>query len=63
MSYALFSGSTYYPSGGWGDFRGKYESLEDAKEAVEARKVADVDYDMWWHIADLDSLSIVCEEG
>lgn len=33
--YLLFYGDNYYPSGGWGDFQGDFDSLDDAVEAAE----------------------------
>ena len=41
-NYLVFAGSTYYPSGGFGDFRGGYSSFEDADKA--ARSVYDSDW-------------------
>ena len=31
----LFAGSCFYPSGGWKDFRGYFNSVEDAKEFLK----------------------------
>jgi hypothetical protein len=36
--YAVFAYSDYYPSGGWGDLFGRYETLEEAKKAIEEDK-------------------------
>lgn len=33
--YALFHGSHFYPSGGWKDFAGTFDSAEDAEAALE----------------------------
>ena len=35
MSYLLFAGHSYYPGGGWTDFRGEYSSLESAETAAQ----------------------------
>lgn len=43
--FLLFAGHTYYPSGGWRDYRGCYASVESARDA--ALKDMSVD---WWHI-------------
>ena len=40
--YLLFAGSQYYPFGGFFDFQGAYDTVEEAVEAG-AR------YD-WWHV-------------
>lgn len=31
--FLVFRGSTYYPGGGWDDFYGHYDTLEEAKVA------------------------------
>ncbi len=46
--YALFAGDQYYPSGGWDDFIGTYDSVEDALEAEAKRTRHD-----WYQIVDL----------
>lgn len=30
--YLLFAGDIYYPGGGWSDFVGSFETIEDARE-------------------------------
>lgn len=42
--FLLFGGDNYYPSGGWGDFKGSFDTVS---EAVESRGGGD-----WWHIVD-----------
>ncbi len=42
--FLLFSGSNYYPHGGWDDFRGSYDSCE---EALAAPRHGD-----WWQVVD-----------
>ena len=32
--FALFAGSNYYPSGGWADFEGSFDSVEEAQKFV-----------------------------
>jgi hypothetical protein len=56
--FHLFAGDRYNPSGGVGDLKGTYGTLD---EAVEAATVVakDPSYD-WWHITDRD-LKIVKE--
>lgn len=51
VSYLLFAGSTYYACGGWRDFRGAFESLEEA--TVVGNQLIDWDNDGsddWFHI-------------
>ena len=43
-NYLLFAGDNYYPGGGFNDYRGRFETLEDAL-AWAARKSHD-----WWHV-------------
>ena len=51
--YLLFSGYTYYPDGGWEDFRGSFRTLEEAKEAT-LEAPGD-----WWQIVDTDTGKLV----
>jgi hypothetical protein len=54
---ALFLGSTYYPSGGWDDFGGTFDTIEDAQ--AEAAK-----HDCGWaHVVDLNTERVVIEGG
>ncbi len=32
--YAVFAGDTYYPTGGWADFRGSFRTPEDALQSI-----------------------------
>jgi hypothetical protein len=44
--YMLFAGDDYYPAGGWDDFIGSFDSVEDAMASFPRDR-----YD-WWHIVD-----------
>jgi hypothetical protein len=44
--YLLFAGDTYYPSGGWSDFRSSHSLMLDAVQAA-ARLPCD-----WHHVVD-----------
>lgn len=35
--YLVFTGGVYYPLGGWDDFQGDYDTLEEAKARVKER--------------------------
>lgn len=59
--FALFAGYRYYPSGGWNDLVGVYDSLEEA-EAAFGRGVEDFVYD-WGHVVDLRTLDRVTLKG
>jgi hypothetical protein len=44
----LFAGTNYYPSGGWEDFKGYFNSIEDAMKFINDDK--DLSYCSWCHI-------------
>lgn len=50
---ALFAGYHYYPSGGWDDFEGTYETVEAAQEAA-----AKAD---WAQVVSLDERRIITQ--
>lgn len=53
--YLLFFGETYYPGGGWEDFHGAFDTIEDARNAVKARdSLPD-----WHEIVDTRTMSVV----
>ncbi len=56
--YLLFYGSIYYPTGGACDFRGSFDTIEEAK-AARASQQEDCGYS-WAHITD-DGLNILLE--
>jgi hypothetical protein len=61
MTYALFAGDNYYPCGGWEDFQGFFDSLEEAQSVISFEKpVGDkcCVYD-WAHIVDLEQGKVV----
>ncbi|WNL50779.1 hypothetical protein RPALISO_192 [Ruegeria phage RpAliso] len=52
--YALFAGSHYYPSGGWGDHVDNFETLEAAIERGNKHDEGATTYDDdWAHVVDL----------
>lgn len=59
--YLLFSGENYYPGGGWRDFDGAYETLDEAKERVSLfRRNGNGDNRRnWWHIVDVETCKVV----
>ena len=44
LRYMVFVGLTYYPNGGWEDYKASHEELEDAMGACHG-------YD-WWQVVD-----------
>lgn len=55
--FLLFVGEEYYPCGGWHDFRGAFDTAEEAKRAVfEPRDSAN---GFWWHVVDTETMQEV----
>ena len=57
--YLLFAGREYYPQGGWSDFIGHYNDLDQALAASDIY-MGDEDNkweDCWWEIIDRDTMS------
>jgi len=54
--YLLFAGDEYYPAGGWQDYRGRFNSLNEAIKAA-----AKLTWD-WWQIVNLETGKIILEE-
>lgn len=54
--YFCFSGD-YHPAGGWGDFRGDYETIEEAQKAnpLVGRSVDEP----WRTIVDIETMRVV----
>lgn len=57
--YLIFAGDNYYPRGGFGDFIGRADTLEDAMAAAGAGGEYG-QYD-WWQIVDSRTMQIVME--
>lgn len=51
--YLLFCGYQYYPSGGWEDFAGSYDSIREA-----ILSIIDIHFD-WYHIVDTETMDII----
>ena len=47
--YLVFAGEIYYPSGGWSDFEGAFDTLKDAVLCARACRCD------WWHIVDIET--------
>lgn len=52
--YALFSGLTYYPAGGFDDFVAASDDVDELK--AKATRTNDAD---WAHIVDLESMRVI----
>ncbi len=57
--FALFAGERYYPSGGWCDFKGTFDSKQDA--AVYWLDKYSDDCSPWFHVIDLKTLIKVAD--
>lgn len=54
--FVVFMGDNYYPFGGWGDHRGDYDTLEEAKKFAESQRLPQDDrapFVDWAHVVDL----------
>lgn len=58
--YLLFSGSNFYPEGGWVDFNGYFSSVEDCKKHLE--NLHEETWCKWAHIVHKDKV-ILCASG
>lgn len=56
MKYLLFAGDTYYPSGGWDDFVGAFDSIDAAKAGVDPKCG-------WAQVVDMNTLNEVAALG
>lgn len=69
--FALFGGNNYYPGGGWNDFKGFFDSIEEAKSYAFKKRIKQTDHLViseeivqrwdWFHIADTTTLAIVLD--
>jgi hypothetical protein len=60
--FLLFSFNTYYPSGGWQDFFGSFDSVDAAKVGYSECKDDNCDErPEWAHIIDTETETIVAE--
>jgi len=52
--YLLFCGDRYYPSGGWEDFKGSFNSIEDAIAAAQGFAETHDSFLVcdWYHVVD-----------
>lgn len=55
--FLLFSGSDYYPEGGWLDFRGCFTTIDEAKAALDWSKTPiGIEEFGWAHIVTNDKV-------
>jgi len=60
--YWLFAGDNYYPDGGWNDFVGTFDAVQDA---MKHEKITDknVGSGRWFHIVDSHLYFDKCASG
>lgn len=51
--YLLFSGDDYYPCGGWDDFEGDFDTLEESLKLTKKHS------DDWCHVVDTVTMKII----
>lgn len=44
--FMLFGHDAYYPSGGWGDFKGDFDTVAEARAYIDAQDYKNDDYDL-----------------
>lgn len=54
MKFTLFSGSAFYPCGGWEDFKGQFDTIEAAKLWLQ-KESPDATF-KWAHIVHDDKI-------
>lgn len=52
--FLLFGGDTYYPRGGMDDFKGDYDTIDEAKNEALLKRYCD-----WIHIYDQETRQFV----
>lgn len=57
--YLVFGGSRYYPEGGWEDFKGSFDTVDECvKPTDEDGESFWID---WWHVVDSQTGSVVAK--
>lgn len=57
--FLVFTGDTYYPGGGWSDFSGSFDTLDEAKKGAVAKM--HLDHEDWAHVVDSEDSKVVWE--
>lgn len=50
--YLLFAGLGYYPEGGWYDFQGFYDTVEEAQSVYHKNQQENFGMWDWYHVVD-----------
>lgn len=54
-AFIVFAGSTYYPSGGWSDFSGTFDTRDEGLVHVAITRLD------WWQIVETSTMQVVSE--
>lgn len=55
--FLLFGGASLYPSGGWDDFKGDFETIDQAMASgAQIHRDGEID---WWHVVDITKMEII----
>lgn len=58
--FLLFVGDTYYPCGGWRDFKGSFDTEDEARAHAAVLKADENGYGWdWAHIVDTETMTRV----
>ena len=57
--YLVFAGIDYYPAGGWNDFAGDADTLDEARQIVNLERRRPRLPARWWQIVDTTTLKVV----
>lgn len=61
--FLLFQFDVFYPSGGWEDLQGAFETFDEAKANIVASNDSPNDSrNQYWHIVDLQAMQIVLRD-
>lgn len=55
--YILFAGYSFYPEGGWCDFKGDFDCTDDAEAHLS--NISDGESLIWHHVIDTETMSLM----
>jgi hypothetical protein len=58
--FLLFAGYDYYPHGGWNDFKGAFDTIEEAQTAFTKFIQEDSGF-TWGHILDTSKVKVILQ--
>jgi hypothetical protein len=57
--FLLFTFASYYPQGGWSDFRASYDTVQDAQIALANRSEQDKGWEVYYQVVDTETMQVV----